>query len=773
MPRYKTRYPAIFYFAAALALLALTSLPCDAAVNVDFGMAAIPSYSGIGVVSEAGAYWNAISGSQPQVCDSGGAATSVGVEFGSDTQIADWYAPLLAPDLMKDYLYSFSPDVDQVWIIGLDPNETYDLYLYSQNGSSANAKTTFTVGGLNKTVTNAGNGGSFVLGRNYTVYTGVSPAADGRLSIQYSDAKGVGSTLNGFQLVGDNFITVPEFGEPSRGRQIILDRGLQIQALNSLRGYSGPLDIDRWLGSNFTTINFFYDPNVHQTELARLPAGTLWGRADQSKAWYAGEAPYADNLVSVQYYDEISPFDPGMMADMTDAFATWRGLAPNALAHTNFWGGQLSASQLNTFMVTARPDMLMFDHYPGYHATRESWYAEMQKYRTIATLGYDGTGRQPIPYGQWLQTFRTSYSEPLPSETFLRRQQFASWAFGFTFLGAFVYSDGCWPYPPLEASEVIPVMFKSPGDTEPITPMFDYVAETNRQSRNLGPALIRMVSTDVRMILGKSGGATNPSISGISTWTQGGQNTAGYTDYITDIVPLGQDLLNPDYNNFSDTIVGYFRPLLADNTVYTFVDGLCFMIVNGAGNESGLDIPVDGNGDPDPAIMAAGTAEALGEWYHVAFDFADSNIDSLVRLSRDTGEVELVPLIHYADSQYYFNLYLPGGTGDLFAFWDSSTMPLTVSGHEIVVGDANGDGMVDNDDAVILAANWHKNGGATWAQGDFNSDGNIDDVDATLLAVNWSMISSATAGTSVPEPGVFMLLACGLLILICRNWRWR
>ena len=763
MPQYKTRYIAVFSFTVALALLALASLPCAAAVNVDFGTATSPSYSGVGVVSETGAYWNALSGSQTQLFASGGAATSVGVEFGSDSQIADWYAPQLAPDLMKDYLYAFSPDVDQLYITGLDANETYDLYLYSQNGSSANAKTTFTVSGINKTVTNAGNGSSFVLGRNYTVYTGVSPAADGRLSIQYSDARGVGSALNGFQLVGGDFFTVPEFGEPSRGRQLILDHGLQIQGQNSLRGYTAPLNIERWLDANFTTINFQYlGGSSHTALLGQMADATAWGRWATEKSWLPGEATFAENCVSIQYLDEIYPFNPGVLEDMAEGFAEWRVLAPNALTYTGFYGNQVSASQLNTFMVTARPDMLMYDHYPGYHATRESWYAEMQKYRTTALKGYDGTGSQPIPYGQYMQAFRTSYSEPLPSETFIRRQQFASWAFGFSFVSHFVYSDVVWPPPPAE-SEVVPVMFFSPGDTDP-TPMFDYIAETNRQSRNLAPALERLVSTDIRMIVGKANGVANPSISGISTWTEGSQNTSGYTDFITDIVPLGQDYTNPDYNNYSDTLVGYFRPLLADNTGYTFADGLCFMIVNGAGNESGLDIPVDAGGNPDPDAMAASTAEALGEWYHVAFDFADSDIDSLVRLSRDTGETEIVPLTHYADSVYYFTLYLPGGTGDLFAFWDSSTEPLTVCGHTLSVGDANGDGTVDADDAAILAANWLRDDGVAWADGDFNGDGTVDDIDATLLASNWSMTSA-----SVPEPSVLALLAFGLTLLFWRR----
>ena len=674
--------------AAILVLLSLSAASFAAVINVDFGTATSPAYSGTAVAPTSGTFWNAISDTQAQLFESGGLPTSVGVEFGDDLNMTQWSSPVLAPDLMTDYLYAFSPEVDQVWITGLDANKTYDLYLYSQNGATADAKTMFTVGGVNKTVTNAGNGGSFAFGRNYTHYTDISPDAEGKLSIQYSDLKGVGATLNGFQLVGNVSATPPVFATPSRGRQILLNRGLQLVAHELTPTFD--FDVGRWLTANFTTINFTFDGNLmHPLLLSRLPEGHQWAR------WYGGmdvtakEMPYIDNFVSIQYWDELDGnFGKENLMEILPTvaakFRQWNALYPNTMACTSVYGGQLSASELRTYMRATEPDFLFYDFFPGYYATRETWYQEMQKYRTVALEGYDGTGAQPIPYGQQTQASRISYSDPLPGEAFVRQQQFASWAFGFTYMSQWLYRDPLLAAAPGQ-DNLVAQMFSCRGDFEP-TIMFDYVAETNRQSRNLGPALIRLVSTDVRIIPGKKNGVANPTISNIPNWIEGSQNTGGYADYITDIVPLGDDHLDPDYNNHSDAIVGYFRPLLEDNAGYTFVDGLCFMIVNGnAGGTTeyivngqpfdamGMNIPVDENGTPDPAAVAANTAEALGEWYHVAFDFAGSNIDSLVRLSRETGEVELVPLHHYADSKYYITLYLPGGTGDLFTFWDSST----------------------------------------------------------------------------------------------------
>ena len=54
-----------------------------------------------------------------------------------------------------------------------------------------------------------------------------------------------------------------------------------------------------------------------------------------------------------------------------------------------------------------------------------------------------------------------------------------------------------------------------------------------------------------------------------------------------------------------------------------------------------------------------------------------------------------------------------------------------------IVGDANGDYVVDDQDASILGAHWQRQAGATWADGDFNADGKVDDRDAAIMAAHW------------------------------------
>ena len=402
-----------------------------------------------------------------------------------------------------------------------------------------------------------------------------------------------------------------------------------------------------------------------------MPAGQQWGRVytyTPGKEYLAyGEKPYINNFVSFGYVDEEDPTDPVKLSDMAAKFRLWNNLYPNALAYANFqldFMAPMPVSGWANYMRVAKPDLMTYDYYPGYEFgdwARNNWYGMLQTYRTLGLAGNDGTGASPIPYGQYSQLFRNTYDDPvLPSESFVRMQQFTNWAFGSLFMGEWLYNG-------MDGTGSKSVMFSGPGDSSP-TPVFNYVAETNRQSRNLGPALVRLVSTDVRMIPGTTGTHQETYYNswdvlhafpkhrtvddnlampdGISEWARG----AGGDNYITGITPLGND--NGASHIHGDVLIGYFRPLLENNSACTFADGLHFMIVN---------------------TIASGTAADSAQWYHLTFDFTGSDFDSLVRLSRDTGKVELVTLTGTGGSQYYLDLNLPGGTGDLFAFWDSSS----------------------------------------------------------------------------------------------------
>jgi hypothetical protein len=488
-------------------------------------------------------------------------------------------------------------------------------------------------------------------------------------------------------------------------------------------------DVDLWLNSNFTTINMQWQPNP--ALLSGMPAGQQWGR------WYNTSTPslkflsqaemnYVDNLVNLQYGDESANIsDPSQLNEMSATFESWRSLYPNVLAHTNFYANQFSTADLQNFMQVAQPDVMMFDNYPGFSfltSSRNTWYTTMQTYRTLGLAGNDGTGQEPIPYAQYLDLYRTNYSKPMPSESFVRLQQFASWAFGYTAVSAFVYND------PLFAG-VVPVMFSSAGDTSP-TPVFNFVAETNRQSRNLGPALVRLLSTDIRMI---AGSGRSISGTGVAAWAA---NANGGDNYITAIVPtVSQGGANDA--SYDDILVGYFEPLLADNSDYLFADGTHFMIVNGA---------------------PYGTSSASSQWYHLTFDFGSSGFNALERLSRNTGLVEPITLTHLTGSQYSLDLNLPGGTGDLFRFTSLAGLP----------GDYNANGCVDAADYVL----WRKGGPL---MNEIDTPGTVNGADYTEWRARFGNPGgSGAAGalvsqSAVPEPATWATLLLGILAIPARR----
>ena len=72
-----------------------------------------------------------------------------------------------------------------------------------------------------------------------------------------------------------------------------------------------------------------------------------------------------------------------------------------------------------------------------------------------------------------------------------------------------------------------------------------------------------------------------------------------------------------------------------------------------------------------------------------------------------------------------------------------------------VVGDANGDSLVNDDDLTLLLANWGMKVG--WDKGNFSGDNIVNDYDLSLLLANWGAVGAG----AIPEPASLALLALG------------
>jgi len=76
------------------------------------------------------------------------------------------------------------------------------------------------------------------------------------------------------------------------------------------------------------------------------------------------------------------------------------------------------------------------------------------------------------------------------------------------------------------------------------------------------------------------------------------------------------------------------------------------------------------------------------------------------------------------------------------------------------VADANYDGVVDEQDAAVLAAHWLESTDRGWFDGDLDGNGVVDDLDASILAAHWHY--AGPGGAAVPEPGTGALLLVAL-----------
>ena len=128
--------------------------------------------------------------------------------------------------------------------------------------------------------------------------------------------------------------------------------------------------------------------------------------------------------------------------------------------------------------------------------------------------------------------------------------------------------------------------------------------------------------------------------------------------YITNVTAY--NLTDTNDGLAGDVIVGFFNPLHESLTNTDHEDDTYFMVMNGL---------------TDPA----GTAADCQQTVRVDFDFANSGIKRLQRISRNTGEIEYVNLVSDGNSKYHMNVLLQGGTGDLFKFdnggWFVSSTP--------------------------------------------------------------------------------------------------
>jgi len=223
----------------------------------------------------------------------------------------------------------------------------------------------------------------------------------------------------------------------------------------------------------------------------------------------------------------------------------------------------------------------------------------------------------------------------------MRWQQFTAWTMGFTFVDAFTVGT---------ASS----LFDGANMNSHSEPRYSQFKESARQSKNLGPALTHLISYGYgpSIAVGKDASGTPNPVPG--DWLPFNKTNAPLNQqYLTSV--SATNIGTKNNSQPGDVYVGFFNPLL---TSYGDPAGTAyFMVTNALGPY--LD---------DPSATVADCIQRIT----LDFDFGASSINSLQRLRRSDGQVEVVPLSHLTGNQYELTFDLEGGTGDLFKYNDGT-----------------------------------------------------------------------------------------------------
>jgi hypothetical protein len=447
----------------------------------------------------------------------------------------------------------------------------------------------------------------------------------------------------------------------SRGSRVLIEKGLQQQAWittdETERHYP---TAEEWNGIHFTTATYYEDP-LFNDQFHKIVPNTQWSIAKAPYAEHLFDGPKSvdhflnekqranlNNLVQMGFGDEES-FGTENVSYLRDWFDLSKTLYPSVLVHNNQWAGQWSQDQLRSYVRSAKPDLLTFDsyyfsenyNYPG--GSIRSLYDSLSYYRTIALEGYDGTGKSPLPFGQYTLGYKTGGSPAdvgsyVVSESEINIVSFATWAMGGKWTNLFRW-------------EKDPEVFLFYDEEGNLTPQYYQYAEMAKQGNNLGDHLVRLNSKDVRIIPGEhlsnNEVVTNRKPDSISLWDKSADQ------YIQSIDVENSGNVNDGLKG--DVLIGYFETLpdlpKEELKKLPSKSAKYFMIMNGL-----------------TAKGEEGSSENTRQNITLHLDVKGEGPNSLWKVDKNTGKVERVELTHVKGHQYKADITLGGGKADLF-FW--------------------------------------------------------------------------------------------------------
>ncbi len=507
-----------------------------------------------------------------------------------------------------------------------------------------------------------------------------------------------------------------------KGHQLLVNQGLQIWGLQTDSSYS--LNYNELTAANMNAVVWSYG----QSNPGVLAAGQKWGlwvdyHGNPATALNATELAHHSDLVAIQIGDEQQS-DIENPAGFTKAWfdaAHAGNYFTNQLLYVNSFFINDHAAYAN-FITNANPDAISWDGYPfgnphGGYILPKNWLTLGNIFRRHGLGTYIGaTGASPRPYGMYVQTFHDGVAVD-PGEVEIRWQQFAAWTMGYEFVDAFIYRGG-----------------NNNFGGQSSGPVYLAFQETARQGRNLGPALTKLISYGYGPSFVQGAGSSGMPGEWIGFDRNNAQPSQRYLTAVSNVTNLG----TKNGGLSGDVYVGFFNPLhlsFGDPTGTTY-----FMVMNGLGGD--LALP---NGQSDNTTTVAETRQQM----MLSFDFGVTGINSLLRLNRDSGAVDVINtgfndggntvFTSLGNGKYQLQLKLDGGTGDLFKYNDGT--PFVGVQAAPALGYWDNDANAANNNVTSGAGlggsgNWDT-ASSKW----YNSSGN------STYSANSNVVFAGTAGT--------------------------
>ncbi|WP_158559099.1 LamG-like jellyroll fold domain-containing protein [Deminuibacter soli] len=350
---------------------------------------------------------------------------------------------------------------------------------------------------------------------------------------------------------------------------------------------------------------------------------------------------------------------------------------PDVLVHSNQYINQWSESQLRSYMQTAHPDIMTYDFYnfyinrsPGPGTSYGVILGDMVTYRKLALEGWDGTGKSPILFGAYLQGYQGTWNgvrySYIPSESEFNVGMYSYLLMGAKWLNIFRY-----------IREDMNTFFWTSNGVP--TPQYWQYASLGKELKQLSPHLSRLQTTDVRFIPGlhTSGdtAAANAMPAGIAAFD------ASADPYVKAVTAV--NLVAGTNNGLrGDVALGYFRPVDGINNTpgitmspVPAVDTRYFMLMNGLVKSNGCCHALGTSGLTTDTT--AGKANQAIQKITLSIDFGANSPDTLYRVRRSDGVVEMVSLVHDSATHYHMTDTLEGGKADLFYWKHAATAAAT------------------------------------------------------------------------------------------------